>query len=52
MKAGDKYKHFKGKIVEIVCIAKDSETLEDIVIYREDDNWGRKFEMFTYLVDK
>ena len=53
MKAGDKYKHFKGKIVEIVCIAKDSETLEDIVIYREDDNyWARKYKMFTSLVDK
>jgi len=54
MKSGDKYKHFKGKIVEIICLAKDSETLEDIVVYKEEDGtiWVRSYEMFTSLVDK
>ncbi len=54
MKTGDKYKHFKGKIVEIVCIAKDSETLDDIVVYKEEDGtiWVRPYKMFTSLVDK
>lgn len=32
-KAGEHYRHFKGNIYEIVCIAKNSETLEDIVVY-------------------
>lgn len=54
VKTGDKYKHFKGKIVEIVCIAKDSETLDDIVVYKEEDGtiWVRPYKMFTSLVDK
>lgn len=54
MKIGDKYKHFKGKIVEIICIAKDSETLEDMVVYKEEDEtiWIRNYKMFTSLVDK
>ena len=54
MKIGDKYKHFKGKIVEIICIAKDSETLEDMVVYKEEDGtiWIRNYKMFTSLVDK
>ena len=54
MKTGDKYRHFKGKIVEIICIAKDSETLEDIVVYKEEDgtSWVRPYKMFTSKVDK
>lgn len=54
MKIGDKYRHFKGKIVEIICIAKDSETLEDIVVYKEEDGtcWVRPYKMFTSKVDK
>lgn len=54
MKIGDKYKHFKGKIVEIICIAKDSETLEDMVVYKEEDGtiWIRNYKIFTSLVDK
>ena len=29
-----KYRHFKGGIYEVVCIAKHSETLEEMVVYR------------------
>lgn len=54
MNSGDKYRHFKGKIVEIVCVAKDSETLDNLVVYKEEDGtiWVRKYEMFVSLVDK
>ena len=52
---GKKYKHFKGNIYVILCIAKDSETLEDLVIYKDtnsDKIWARKLSMFTSKVDK
>ncbi len=52
---GEKYRHFKGKIVEILHIGKDSETLEDVVIYKHLDDdiiWIRNYEMFMSKVDK
>lgn len=30
-----KYQHFKGKICEVIDIARHGETLEEMVIYRE-----------------
>lgn len=30
-----KYRHFKGKEYEVIGIAKHSETLEDMVVYRQ-----------------
>ena len=29
-----KYRHFKGKEYEVLCIAKDEATLEDRVVYK------------------
>ena len=29
-----KYRHFKGGEYEVLCIAKNSETQEDMVVYR------------------
>lgn len=50
------YKHFKGNIYKVIAIAKDSETLEDIVIYQDMSNldkiWARKKDMFLSKVDK
>lgn len=49
IEVGKKYKHFKGIIVKIMCIAKDSETLEDMVVYNHvdtDEYWIRSLSMF------
>ena len=54
MNKGDKYRHFKGMIVEILELAKDSETLEDMVVYRHTDTnevWVRPLSMFLSKVD-
>ena len=47
-----KYKHYKGKEYEVIGIAKHSETLEELVVYKalyqtEGENiWVRPLEMF------
>ena len=50
------YKHFKGKYYIVEDIALDSETLEEVVVYRQlyGDHklFIRKKEMFLSLVDK
>lgn len=49
------YKHFKGNFYIVEDIAFDSETLEEMVVYRRlyDDNslWVRPKEMFLSEVD-
>lgn len=56
MQPGDIVRHFKGKLYEIVCFAKDSETLETMVVYRalygEGGVWVRPMAMFFSPVDK
>ena len=50
---GKKYKHFKGDIVTVLELAKDSETLEDLVVYEHNNQiWVRSLEMFLSKVDK
>lgn len=52
---GKKYRHFKGNIYIVICIAKDSETLDDLVIYKDinsDKYWARKKSMFLSKVDR
>ena len=54
-KKGDIYKHFKGNLYEIIAIAKHTETMEDMVVYREVDGektYARPLEMFVSKVDK
>ena len=50
-----KYRHFKGNVYEVVAIAKHSETLEDMVVYRslknENDVWVRPLSMWLEAVE-
>ena len=47
IKPKDKFRHFKGNIIEVVCIAKHSATLEDMVVYTHDNEyWVRPMSMF------
>ncbi len=51
-----KYTHYKGKQYEVIGIAKHSETLEEMVVYKalyqtEGKNlWVRPLKMFTETV--
>lgn len=48
------YKHYKGKPYEVLWVAKHSETLEQMVVYRalygEGDVWVRPLSMFVESV--
>lgn len=50
MKLG-KYRHFKGNEYEVIAVAKHSETLEDMVVYKalygERSLWVRPLKMFN-----
>lgn len=49
---GEKYRHFKGNIVTILEIAKNTENLEEMVIYEHDNEiWARPMDMFLSEVD-
>jgi hypothetical protein len=53
VKPGKKYKHFKGDTIEVICIALDSETLEEQVVYKHNGKiWIRNKAMFLSKVDK
>ena len=49
------YKHFKGHIYKVIGIAKDCESLEEKVVYKNIDTgelWLRDEKEFLSLVDK
>lgn len=49
---GKKYKHFKGKVVSVIAVAKDSEDLHDVVVYNHDnETWVRNMTDFLSEVD-
>ena len=51
-----KYRHFKGNEYEVVAIAKHSETLEEMVVYRDLKNegkfWVRPASMWNETVER
>ena len=51
-----KYRHFKGNEYEVLCVAKHSETLEEIVVYRalygEGGLWVRPAEMWQETITR
>ena len=52
VKPGNKYLHFKGDIIEVITVAKHTETLEDLVIYTHKGQvWARPYDMFNSEVD-
>ena len=53
---GGRYRHFKGNEYEVIGIAKNSETLEDMVIYKalygEGELWVRPASMWNETVER
>jgi hypothetical protein len=51
-----KYRHFKGNEYEVIGIAKDSETLKEMVVYRalygEKELWIREKQMFLETIER
>lgn len=56
VEVGKCYHHFKGNNYKVIAIAKDSETLEEVVVYQalygNGDIWVRKLSDFASKVDK
>ena len=49
-----RYKHYKGNEYEVIGVAKHSETLEELVIYKTLDGekiWARPLKMFLEEVE-
>lgn len=51
-----KYRHFKGNEYEVIAIAKHSETLEEIVVYKalygDGDIWVRPAKMWDETIER
>jgi hypothetical protein len=51
-----RYRHFKGNEYEVIGVAKDSETLQAMVVYRalygEHGLWVRPVAMFTEVIER
>ena len=51
-----RYRHFKGKEYEVIGLARDSESLQPMVVYRalygEGGLWVRSAEMFNEVIQR
>ena len=51
-----KYRHFKGNEYEVIAIAKHSETLEEMVVYKAlyggGDIWVRPAKMWDETIER
>lgn len=51
-----RYRHFKGNEYQVIDVARDSETLQDVVVYRalygERGLWVRPLGMFTEMIER
>lgn len=51
-----RYRHYSGKEYEVLGVARHSETLEELVVYKalygEGDLWVRPLAMFVETVEK
>jgi hypothetical protein len=51
-----RYRHFKGNEYEVIGVAKDSETMEEVVVYRalygEQGLWVRPAKMFAETIER
>lgn len=54
IKIGEFYQHFKGGIYQVICLAKHSETLEDTVVYGNENGeiYTRPLSMFVELIER
>lgn len=51
---GKKYRHYKGNFYEIIALAKHSETLDEMIIYKSLKDgavWVRPKSMWNEVVD-
>ena len=48
------YRHFKGKIYEVIAVAKHSETEEEMVVYKSHNQgiWVRPMSMWSEMVER
>lgn len=51
-----KYRHFKGKEYQVLCVARHSETLEEMVVYKalygDGGVWVRPLAMWDQRVQR
>ena len=51
---GKIYRHYKGNLYKIIEFAKNSETLEDMIVYRSEKTgevWVRPYNMWNEVIE-